>query len=74
MDTIHTTFITYHVSAGGLHLRTRDGIIAIDKKKEDLIALAKTFHRGQQILAEGEHTVSKALSTWVFAAEKITGT
>ena len=71
MDTLDTTFITYHVSAGGLHLRTSDGIISIDKKKEDLIALVKTFRRGQKIHAEGERSVSKALSTWVFSVEQI---
>jgi len=71
MDTLETTFITYHKSAGGLHLRTVDGIIAIDKKKDELIDLATTFRRGQKIKVEGEHAVSKALSTWVFEAEKI---
>ncbi|MDP7039790.1 MAG: hypothetical protein QGI45_11570 [Myxococcota bacterium] len=71
MQTLETTFMTYHASAGGLHLRTSDGIIAIDKKKDELVDLAKTFRRGQKIRVAGEHAVSKALSTWVFEAEEI---
>ena len=71
MQTLETTFITYHASAGGIHLRTSDGIIAIDKKKEELVGRAKTFRRGQKIRIAGERAVSKALSTWVFEAEDI---
>ncbi len=71
MQSLETTFMTYHISAGGLHLRTSDGIVAIDKKKDALVDLAKTFRRGQKIRIEGARAVSKALSTWVFQAEEI---
>jgi hypothetical protein len=67
-EVLNTEFLTWHNSAGSVHIRTASGrVIFIDKSQAELIERAKVIPRGQEITASGKTTYSKTLSTFVLA-------
>lgn len=71
LQTLSTRFLTYHESAGNLHLRTTDRVLFIDKGKPELLALARKLYRNQPIRVTGRPDYSKTLSTYVFVVESL---
>ncbi len=70
-ETHELRFQTYHHSAGNLHLRTDGPTLFIDKKKTDLVELAKSLCRGQPIRVRGATSFSTTLSNYVFLVEEL---
>lgn len=64
-EAIETQFLTYHLSGNDLHLRTDDGVLWIEKGKDELQNFAKSLRRGDRIRAEGAYVLSKTLSSTV---------
>jgi hypothetical protein len=71
VETLELRFVTYHNSAGNVHLRTDGPFLFIDKKKEALVELSKSLARGQAIRVQGRTTFSSTLSTYVFDVEEL---
>ena len=70
-ETLETRFLTWHDSAGNLHVRTDSMVLYIDKAKEELQAAAKRMRRGQALRVTGQVTYSKTLSNMVFDVDAL---
>ena len=71
LESIEARFLTWHDSAGNLHLRTNGPVLFIDKKKTELVAQGRALVRDQALNATGRTIYSKTLSTYVFEVESL---
>lgn len=69
-DIIRDEFLSWHLSAGSLHIRTASGrILYVDKGQDALIEKVKQTRRGQNIAITGTSNFSKTLSNYVIEVD-----